>query len=94
MKVLVRLALALVSGPLYGWSVSLLWGWFVVPLGVRPIGMWHALGLGYLASRFTVGPADLEDDKTPGWQKTLASALYSLTLAGVGWIVHRLMGGV
>jgi hypothetical protein len=31
-------------------TMVLLWGWFVVPLGVPPIGIAHAFGLCWLAS--------------------------------------------
>ena len=29
----------------WGWSVKLLWSWFVVPLGVPPVNIFHAMGL-------------------------------------------------
>ena len=32
-----------------------MWEWFVVPLGVRPIGFWHALGLSSVAGWTTTG---------------------------------------
>lgn len=32
------------------WAISLLWGWFVVPLGPPPIGYWHAMWVGLLWS--------------------------------------------
>jgi hypothetical protein len=45
-KILVaRIVTAIISFPYAAWVASLMWGWFVVPLGVSQIGMWHAGGL-------------------------------------------------
>jgi len=33
-----------------GWVLTQLWGWFVVPLGVIPIGIWHAVALWSICS--------------------------------------------
>lgn len=38
-----------------GLTLVLLWGWFVVPLGLPAIGIFHALGLGFLVSGFMSG---------------------------------------
>lgn len=41
------------------YAVWLLWGWFVVPLGVPPIGLAHAYGLHLFGSAVrSVGSAD------------------------------------
>ena len=38
----------LVSTIVTGYVVSQLWGWFVIPLGLPPITMWHAYGVSLL----------------------------------------------
>ena len=38
---------------LRGWVLSILWGWFLVPVGVRPIGIAHAIGVSILISMLT-----------------------------------------
>jgi hypothetical protein len=38
-----------------GLMLVLLWGWFAVPLGLPAIGIFHALGLGFLVSGFMSG---------------------------------------
>lgn len=57
----------LVSIPLglyKGWVIHLLWRWFVVPLGVDPIGVAHAWGLSLLVGLMTV-QRDSERAETP-----------------------------
>ncbi len=39
--------------PLAGYVVMRLWTWFIVPLGVMPIGWVHALGLGLIVGFMT-----------------------------------------
>lgn len=46
MEFLVRCAFAVPGWLTFGIGLSLMWGWFVVPLGVQPIGWVHAMGLG------------------------------------------------
>lgn len=38
-----------------GYTLMVLWGWFAVPLGLPAIGIFHALGLGFLVSTFMSG---------------------------------------
>lgn len=44
-------------------TISTLWAWFVVPLGVKSIGMAHAYGLGTVVSVF-MGTRGLGDSDT------------------------------
>jgi hypothetical protein len=47
--------LNLVTSIFSGYAVSTLWEWFVVPLGVPSIGLFHAIGLVVLGTVFTMG---------------------------------------
>lgn len=58
-----KLGLAIVGGvslvavmvvlALFGaFTISTLWGWFIVPLGVKSIGLAHAYGIGVLVTIF------------------------------------------
>lgn len=47
-----------------GYVTALLWGWFMVPLGVHPINYWHAVGIGALLSVF-LGSRGMPTDKKP-----------------------------
>lgn len=75
-----------------GWVVSVLWGWFMVPLGARPIGLAWAYGLcilGVILSGAT-GTAKEPSDAKPMIQG-IAYALVPLILLGLGWVAHVLM---
>lgn len=52
-KLLIYLVLAVPAVYTGGWSIATLWAWFVTPLGVAPIGIWHAAGLRTLAALIT-----------------------------------------
>ena len=39
--------------PLEGWTIKLMWDWFIVPLGATPITIWHALGIHTIVNYFT-----------------------------------------
>ncbi|MFI5296680.1 MAG: hypothetical protein ACHREM_01165 [Polyangiales bacterium] len=72
-----------------GFVIMMLWSWFVVPLGARPIGIAHAVGLDLLA--FTVRhPAISSSGKSTA---TLASdnvAFHAVCL-GLAWVAHYAM---
>jgi hypothetical protein len=44
-----------------GFALSILWRWFVVPLGMPVIGIWHAAGLAALLGFATMKARDYED---------------------------------
>ena len=44
-------------------TISTLWGWFVVPFGVQQIGLAHAYGLSIIANVF-MGTRGLTDQKS------------------------------
>jgi hypothetical protein len=70
-----------------GWVVSQLWSWFVVPLGVQQLGIWHAAGLSTLV---TVPLATYKPD--PDIKAMLWFAAYAPLVAyGVGAIYHAFM---
>ncbi len=53
MKLIVVILAFIVLVFLSAFTVSTLWGWFLVPLGLPVIGMAHAYGLGLLACYIT-----------------------------------------
>ena len=72
-------------------TILLLWNWFVVPLGLKPVGYWHALGLSLFVS-FIRG-ADKEYPKdAQGWKRHCKGGYATLVFFGIsGWLVHLLM---
>lgn len=45
----------------YGWAISTLWNWFIVPLGVMEIGTAHAIGISCLLGLFLSTKANQPD---------------------------------
>ena len=74
-----------------GWAVSILWGWFVVPLGVPSLSVWSAAGLALVAALLThqwKRPSDDDDaDAMLAWRITVGLILPPWCL-GFGWIFH------
>jgi len=90
LAVVATIASALVDG----WAISLLWGWFLVPLGVPPITLVHAIGISTFLS--LVGPHNSSSKNKDGSWKVvigtlLASFLVPLFAVLIGWIVARFM---
>ena len=77
-------------GVYYAFVLSVLWGWFVVPLGVAKIGMAHAYGLSLIPTTI-LGVRGLyapEDKRT----ESVASALIMPAAALLfGWIALGFM---
>jgi hypothetical protein len=79
---------------LRGFVLCQLWLWFLMPLGVKEIGMAHALGLTTLVSMFGMqsGSTVKKDDDTP-----LALHVVVMTVAPplfclfAGWLFHNFM---
>ncbi len=80
---------------LNGWALSVMWGWFLVPLGLPPIGMAMAIGIGSIIGLLQHTPAakplkkgkELED-----WLNRLGNAVLKVgVVLLVGWIAHKCM---
>lgn len=48
MRTFVTILLGFIGAFYYGWVAHLLWGWFLVPLGVPAVGWMQATGIGVL----------------------------------------------
>jgi hypothetical protein len=81
-----------------GWTLTILWGWFIVPTFHLPaLNIAPALGLSMVVGYLTRQDVDVESPKrTQGERlaRAVAQVIGSvfLTLA-MGWIVHMFMGG-
>jgi hypothetical protein len=80
------------------YTAKVLWYWFAVPLGVPPIGFWHAMGLGSLV--FVFSASLVKPHKAAGEKKStkdlvaefLAYALLLPSLLlGLGWFYLQAM---
>jgi len=75
---------------LRGWVLSLLWDWFLVPLGVPSVGFWHAVGLCLVVTFLTYHYYNFQRSK-PNLIEALVYVLSPLAVLGIGWVVHSLM---
>lgn len=78
------------------WALMTLWGWFVVPLGVTPISLWHAAGLDLMAALVFIlnrgRPAAAEESswgEDIGW--SIAKLIIGPFAVGIGWLIQGLM---
>ena len=92
--IVLGIVMEIVSALLNGWVLSLMWAWFIVPLGVVPIRRVHALGVGVLVSLLTSPGKRSKDERTSQEQfsDAVAHALVTpLIYLVMGWIVQRFM---
>jgi hypothetical protein len=79
---------------LRGWVLSILWSWFVVPMGAPVVGITHAIGISMVVSFLTYQHIDNDSDKS-GIETTIALCLsgliQSVLALGLGWVVHSFM---
>lgn len=94
MKLFVGILAFIVLVFLSAFTVSTLWGWFLVPLGLPVIGMVHAYGLGLVATYIT-GTTNLavrasKQDK--GYYESIVTGLLipCFTLL-FGYVTHSFM---
>ena len=78
-----------------GWTLMLLWGWFITPLGVASIGLFHAVGLSLIIAFFkTDKPIQNGDSPIEAAVEGIFTHIFKvLIVLGLGWIVLQLMGG-
>lgn len=80
------LLLSLALLPFEGWVIKLMWGWFIVPLGVMSITIWHAIGIDAIVSYFTFS-LSRKGDSDIFWARPLRELLFLL----FAFVVHLLM---
>lgn len=70
-----------------GWVLSVLWGWFLVPLGMPTLTVPLAIGVALIASSATRQyiPDGPKDDKIERFVWVFLAPLLSLL---IGWFVH------
>ena len=82
---------------MYGaWVTSVVWGWFLVPLGLPVVGLWHAAGLNMIIGWLTLYPlrdwSAAKQTSTGKLALWLTHAFFSPTaILAFGWIYHALM---
>ena len=78
----------------WAWALSILWGWFLVPLGVKSIGVAHAYGFTCVTG-LILGTRGLNASKSEdkdAWKSQMLVYLLSPILAmGFGYIALGFM---
>lgn len=72
---------ALVGYLINGWAASILWGWFLVPLGAVQIGVWHAAGLIALVTMVMPGGKTASEYLKESNEETWTDAVYAMVVA-------------
>lgn len=75
-----------------GFIASILWGWFAVPvLGLPPLSIPAAIGIGLVVSCFVRSPGSRDDDDEPGARLIAAVLLKPALLLGIGWVAKQFL---
>lgn len=90
------LATMVVGAVMSGWVLSVMWGWFVVPFGVPPIGIAWAIGISLVVGYMTyqsdaVVKTDDEDRVQTVVNLVALAVLRPLLALAIGAIVHAFM---
>lgn len=94
-KVITYFVLSILSIMLTAFTLSTLWGWFIVPLGVNAIGAAHAFGLSTIVMFFKLrgrkkflNSVLVEKDEKREWCEHFALPFIALL---IGWITTLFM---
>lgn len=81
--------LFIIASVLEGLVLSYLWTWFIVPLGVRPVSILHAIGICVLLDFITYHYYDYKKSEEVGLAASLAYIIIRPIVAmAVGAAVH------
>lgn len=87
MRLLFMFSMAPITAAWYGFTLSVMWGWFIVPVfHVDPIRVPYAIGLAYIVQWLT-HPTN-KPDNDPELEHLLVMAIVRpLVLLFAGWVV-------
>lgn len=71
-----------------GFVLSVMWGWFLVPIGLPNIGLALAIGISATVAMMT-HQATQSTEKSDGGKALIALFVGPLLLLGIGWVVHQ-----
>ena len=84
------------SSVLGGWVLSLLWAWFLVPMGLPAITIAQAIGvslvISMLTQQFIPDARTAEQRKAQLWHNVLITILHPFMVLLMGWIVRGFLG--
>lgn len=71
------------------WWLYPAWGWFIVPLGVRPITFWHFAALIFLGHVLTLQTDTKKDDRETDWTKLASGFIWPVFVWVMLWWLAR-----
>jgi len=74
----------------WGYVLSVMWGWFLVPLGAPEIGVAHAIGIAGLVAMMAKNSNASKDYKSLSGKVAEAFVAPLVTLA-IGWVAKTFM---
>lgn len=88
MKSAITFALTVAGMLLRGLVFSLLWAWFVVPLGAPKIGIPAAIGISLTINYLTIDLSATRE-RIDGLERVIAGLMLSAMVLGIGWLIHQ-----
>ena len=89
-EILAHLAVLIVGIGWFGWVVSTLWAWFVVPLGLQAIGIAHVVGL-RVTVRMLSGKIRKTDENFTICQMVVDAFAVPMAALTIGFAAHLWM---
>ena len=92
--VVTSLATLATSTIMFGWALSVMWTWFIVPLGPAPLSLAHALGINATINLFTYGIKREEINGKgliPFFAYIVGQALSALLIVMLGYLYKSFM---
>jgi len=79
-RLLAAILTLIIAAPLRGYVLAKTWGWFLVPAGLRPVGIAQAIGISIFFALIAPSPSAQKD------QSVGESVAISLLLPLVTWV--------
>lgn len=79
---------------LRGLVLSMLWGWFIVPLGAPVLSVAQAVGIVLIVMLITFRSterSEIEDRKWYSLALAIIAGMHTLWLLFLGWVIHLFM---
>jgi hypothetical protein len=61
LKIIIKLFVFILSIISFGIVAPIVWGWFIMPLGLIAITFWHVLGIRLILNLFTISYSDIKN---------------------------------
>jgi hypothetical protein len=94
--IVLTLGAIIVGTIINGWAISVLWGWFIVPVfSVPSLTVPYAAGLSLVASMLS-SSSTINSSETKGWTEVISSLVGRIIIAPiltvlVGWVLLQLI---